>query len=144
MGKTKHRKKAPLILTIINFIIFCALVVSSIFFVYTMVNTGIVPNKYLYITGGVLGLITIVDFIFILKKFRIISIIYDILLVLIIVVEILAIPKMNTFIEFIKYNFNSDYDVSVYNIMVSTSSSYNSLEDLKGKAIIILDEILKI
>ena len=137
---SKKSKKAKLPLLIINFIIFSALLVASVLFVYTMYNTGIVPIKYILLIGGILELIVIVDFVFILKKVKIPSIIFDVLLVIIIAIEAFSIPKMKEFIDFIQYNFNSNYEVSVYNIMVSTSSSYNSLEDLNGKTIILLDE----
>lgn len=136
----KKRKKAKLPLLIINFIIFSALLIASVFFVYTMYNTGIVPIKYVLITALVLEIITIVDFIFIIKKVRIPSIIFDVILILVIAVEAFSIPKMREFINFIQYNFNSQYEISVYNIMVSSSSSYNTLEDLNGKTIILLDE----
>ena len=136
----KKRKKAKLPLLIINFVIFSLLLVASVLFVYTMYNTGIVPIKYVLIVAGVLELITIVDFAFIIRKVRIPSIILDVLLVIIIAVEAFSIPKMNEFINFIQYNFNTEYEISVYNIMVSNSSKYNTLEDLNGKTIILLDE----
>ena len=141
MKKTKiPRKKMGKKLQVFNFILFSALLLCSIFFVYTMYNTNVVPNKYIFATGGILTAFLIVHFILTLKKKKIASIILDILLVLIVVVEALAIPKMGEFIDFVKYNFNTEYEVSIYNIMVSQSSSYYTLDDLKDKEIILYNE----
>jgi LCP family protein required for cell wall assembly len=141
MKKAKMpRKKMGKKLQIFNFILFSALLLCSIFFVYTMYNTNVVPNKYIIGTGIVLTIFLIVHFILTLKKKKIASIILDILLVLIVVVEGLAIPKMGEFIDFVKYNFNTQYEVSIYNIMVSQSSSYYTLDDLAGKDVILYNE----
>jgi LCP family protein required for cell wall assembly len=144
MKKTKKTnktsKKMGKKLLFFNFVLFSILLLASIFFVYTMYNTRIVPDKYLILVSAVLLVFLVTHFVLTIKRKKVFSIILDILLVLIVAVECLSIPKMGEFIDFIKYNFNAQYDVSVYNIMVSTKSEYNSIEDLKGKDIILFNE----
>lgn len=139
-SKKKTSKKMGKKLLFFNFILFSFLLIASIFFVYTMYNTNIVPDKYLVIIGAVLSVFIIVHFILTLKKVKVASIILDILLVLIVAVECFAIPKMSEFIDFVKYNFSAQYDVSIYNIMVSASSPYNTIEDLDGHEILLFNE----
>ena len=138
--KTTRRRKMSKGLLFFNFILFSILLLASIFFVYTMYTTGIVPDKYLIIIAGVLTVFIITHFVLTLKRIKIASIILDILLVIIVAVECFAIPKMAEFIDFIQYNFSIQYEVSIYNIMVSQSSEYNTLEDLAGKDIILYNE----
>ena len=133
-------KKRNKILLIINFIIFSILVLTSAIFMYKMIETNIVPNKYLIIVGSILSVITIVDFILILKKVKIASIILDVLIALIVGVELFAIPKMTEFIEFINENFSAQYDISIYTLMVSADSDYYTFDDINGKTIIVHNE----
>ena len=134
------RKKMGKKLLFFNFILFSILLIASIFFIYTMYNTNVVPNKYIAIIGAVLLVFIITHFILTLKRKKIASIILDILLVVIVAVECFAIPKMSEFIDFIKYNFNAQYEVSIYNIMVSANSDYYNLDDISGKDIILYNE----
>ena len=142
MKKTRlPKKKMSKKLLVFNFILFSILLTASIFFVYTMYNTKIVPNKYIIAVGAVLSVFIITHFILTLKRKKVPTIILDILLVLIVGVECFAIPKMSEFIDFIQYNFTSQYEISIYNIMVSASSDYYSLEDLNDNTIILYNEI---
>ena len=127
---------------IINFILLILYIGISTTFGYVMYNTDILPMKYIVIIVAALFAILIIHFVLTLKtkKKKIFSIIFDILLVIIMVIEAFAIPKMSEFIEFLEYNFTDRYDISIYNIMVSSSSNYNTLEDLKDGTIILYNE----
>lgn len=138
--KKRTSKKMGKKLLFFNFILFSILLIASLFFIYTMYNTNIVPDKYIIIIGAVLTVFILVHFILTLKRVKVASIVLDVLLVLIVAVECFAIPKMSEFIDFVKYNFSAQYDISIYNVMVSTSSTYNSLEDLNGHDIILYNE----
>ena len=143
MKKERKPKKNNIkLFKIINFILLILYIGVSTTFGYVMYNTDVLPMKYIIIIVAALCAILIIHFVLTLKtkKKKIFSIIFDILLVIIMVIEAFAIPKMSEFIEFLEYNFTDRYDISIYNIMVSTSSSYNTLDDLKDGTIILYNE----
>ena len=142
MKEAKQKKRHPKVFKIINFILLIIYLTVSIVFSYIMYNTQVLPNKYIILIASVLFILLIIHLVLTVKtkKKKVFSIIYDILLVLIIAVEIFAIPKMNEFIDFIEYNFTDSYETIIYNVMVSQSSTYQTMEDLNGKSIIFYDE----
>ena len=138
--KKPRKKISTKIFKFINFVLFVLFFIVSGFFIYSIINTNMLPTHYIVIIGAVLAILLIIHLILTVKNKRVFSIILDILLSLIAGVQLFAIPKMNEVIHFLDVNFNIKYEVSVFNIMVSTSSSYETIDDLKGQTVLLFND----
>lgn len=104
------------------------------FFVF---DANVLPTKYLIIIVGVFIVLGLIQTFLIMNKktktWLIIAI--DILALLFMCGEAFAIIKINETISFLRDNLGIKYRTDIYNIVVSKDSSYQNLEDIKGKTI---------
>ena len=104
------------------------------FFVF---DANVLPAKYLIIIVGVFIVLGLIQTFLIMNKktktWLIIAI--DILALLFMCGEAFAIIKINETISFLRENLGIKYRTDIYNIVVSKDSSYQNLEDIKGKTI---------
>lgn len=98
--------------------------------------TGIVPSKYLIPAIAILAVILIF---YLFKAFRNktripVLVILDLIGVALAAVSIFGFIKIDETMAFLNNNFNDNSkEYSIYNVIVNKKSSYNSLDDVKGK-----------
>lgn len=112
-------------------------IIFTLLLAYFVFNANVLPAKYLIIVIIVFAILTLIQAIFIMNKktktWLIITI--DILTLLFMCLEAFAIVKINETISFLRDNLGIKYRTDIYNIVVSKDSSYQNLEDIKGKTI---------
>ena len=132
--KTKTKVKAKPFRIISRILAFLSLgAVASA--VVRIILTGIVPNKYLIPAIAVLALFFIF---YIFKTFRKKTHIWMLIILTILgvalgAVSIFGFVKIQETMNFLFSNFNESKEYTVYDIIVSNKSNYNSLDDVKGK-----------
>lgn len=99
------------------------------------VVSNAVPFKYLAIAIGVAALFSLF---YLFKVFRnkthlSVLTILNILGVALSVASVFGFLKFNELLSFLDNNLQSDTEYSIYNVIVSKSSSYDSLSDVEGK-----------
>lgn len=97
--------------------------------------TGILPDKYLWPSVGVAA---ILSFFLMFKAFRKkthlkMLAFTDLLGVALIAAGIFGFLKIDETMRFLDNNLDTDKEYSIYNVIVSKESNYNSLDDVKGK-----------
>lgn len=144
--ETKSKKnKKPLtkfgkILKIIAFIGLIFFVVTSVIIVKKVFDIGFIPNKYIYIASAVLAIFTIVMLLFNKTRSKVLHII-----------EILFTGAIGTGFIFgsifltnvnnsLKALFTSEEQQATYFVLVQEKAQYNSLDDLSGKRVGLLNQ----
>ncbi len=100
-----------------------------------IILTGIMPNKYLIPAVAILALFFIF---YVFKTWRRKTHI-PVLIILTIIgialgsISVFGFVKVQETMNFLFNNFNESKEYTIYNIIVSNKSSYNSLNDVKGK-----------
>ena len=117
--------------------ILCILVLLC--FIY---STNIVPMKYFIILTVLLIIfMTFHGFFVIHKKTRIwILIVIDILAVIFASIQIFACVKIHETMSFLQENLGSKYETNIYNIVVNADSVYQSIADIEGASVQIVQD----
>jgi len=115
-------------------------VVSIIFMVllgYFIYSANVLPLKYFLTIVVILAILLSFHGIFILKKNTKawVLIVLNILALIFMSGEALAISKINETISFLRANLGAKYETNIYNIIVKSDSIYQSLEDIKDTTI---------
>ena len=100
-----------------------------------VITTGVLPDKYIWLGIGGAAIIT---FFLLFKAFRkkthLIMLVFTNLLGLALTVaSVFGFLKIDETMRFLDKNLNSSAEYSIYNVIVSKKSNYNSLDDVKGK-----------
>lgn len=110
------------------------------YFIYT---ANILPLKYFLAVVIVFVILLSVHGIFILnKKTRVWLLIFlNLFAFAFMAVEGYAILKINDTLSFLRNNLGTHFETNIYNIVVNANSSFNSLEDIKGKTVKMVKDI---
>lgn len=136
--KLKKRKKLPmraLPFRILSAILALGTIGAVASAVVRITLTGIVPNKYLI--PAIAGLALILLF-YLFKTLRRkthipVLIILNLFGIALSVVSIFGFVKVQETMSFLFNNFNESKEYTVYDIIVNKDSTYNTLDDVKGK-----------
>lgn len=118
----------------------------SIFFVYKLHASNLIPFKYILLISIILiilnfaiGLVT-----YRRRTAKTTLIVYDIFSVIIEILMVFSLTKIGEVSTFIQKNFNDDNKkYSVYNVIVSKSSSISTPRELSGKELFTYEEPVK-
>jgi LCP family protein required for cell wall assembly len=141
--KSKENKKQEN--SIISRIFSALFLAISLFFMFRLSSSSILPAKFFYL---ILGVLVIFNFIFIYSAFKrtcnkLTQIAINIFYILVSVVLIFSSIKISEIANFIKNNFDDNKSYSIYNVIVNKKSKANSLADLKGAEVFTYEEPVK-
>ena len=108
-----------------------------VFFIYQLINSNIIPTKYLVVIISVLVVLKLLFFLFAFKfkTKKVVLIIFSIIAVLLMLLELFAGLKIRETINFLNKNLNLKYDTNVYYVVVNSKSKYKELSDIKGQEV---------
>ena len=120
----------------IKIVIVIAMLVLS-FVLFNSVRTlDMLPNKYLYLIGGILGGINIIGAVTLFIKKWYTYVISGLFYLILIVTSVVGISVGDTANEFLDKAFNTyKEETATFYIMVKSKSSYKKLSDLDGKEV---------
>ncbi len=121
--------------------IFGIQVVLSLYFIYTIINTGLLLNKYIILVGMILAVLALITFLimhpdkresFRSRRREIIGKVISILVSILIIIASLAVNIGNTTLTHLAY---LDSETYTYSVIVMDKSSYQNIQDLESKDI---------
>lgn len=115
-------------------------VVSIIFMIllgYLIYSANVLPIKYFLIIVIIFALLLSIHGIFILKKKtrNWVLILLNILTLVFMSGEAVAITKINETLAFLRANLGARYETNIYYVVVNNESLYNSIDDIEGKTV---------
>lgn len=119
---------------IISLIAIFIVSVLSVVLTYQVIHIDLIPSKYLILFIAIILTLNILSAVCLLVKkiwTRIIAVIIHILLIIISVAGINYVGKADTFLDEAFENYT--VDTTIYNIVVSSTGKYKTLDDLKGR-----------
>ena len=123
------------IFNIIKLMIITISILLTTFFIKTLNDLNILPNKYYYPLIIIIILLNIISIILINCKQIYKKIISIIIYIFIFLITIVGIKYGKQTIEFIKNSFNNNIESTVYNVIVLNESKYNDIKELDNKKI---------
>lgn len=123
------------ILNIIKLLIILTSLFLTTYFIKTINDLNILPNKYYYIVVIGIILLNIISIILINIKKIYTKIISFIIYILIIIITLIGIRYGKQTIEFIKINFDNKTESTIYNVIVLNKSNYQDIIELDSKNI---------
>ena len=142
--KSKKKKKINLIVkSISQGINFVAIVVLFVL-LYLIKKSNMMPTKYmtLIILATVIPLALYTLMCYIKNPKKGILIVMDLIAIPAIFVEFYGITKINETINWLKGNFTLGYNTDSYYVIVNKNSSYDKIEDIKGKTVYYYDDFV--
>lgn len=132
----KNKKKIGLIRIISRILSMAALGVLIVFF-YLLSKANVLPNKYLFI---IIGFFSLLEFMYLFFSFnkrtrKKTLIFFDVIAVLMMIIQIFGIVKINETLDFLNKNLSLKYDTNTYYVVVNKQSSYNKLSDINNKTL---------
>ena len=134
----KREKKNPknIIWIIIKIIIFIVSLGASFLVTKSLFNLDIIPNKYMYIFIGILGVLNLLIGLLLYSKKIVVNIFSILMTIIVVVVSVLGITHTGKISNYLDKSFNNiEYEVTKYSVVVLKDSPYNKLEDLEKKSI---------
>lgn len=130
-NKKKKNQKLNIskIIKVIISIIMLGLSLICYKYIYDM---DILPNKYLNLLLGVLLVINLIAGLLLFIKGIITKIFSGILYIILAIVSIIGIKYAGNTLEYLNKGFNNNVEYTVYNIIVSSNSSYKSIKELNN------------
>ena len=109
---------------------------SSIYFVYKLNELNMIPVKYFILISVGILIINIINILCLLCKKIILNIIGIIISIIVVILACFAIKHVSNVSEFINKAFNNNKEeITVYNVVVLSSSKYEKIEDLNKKTL---------
>ncbi len=132
MTKKSKKKKLLIFSRIIWVLSICIMALLS-YFIY---KANVMPFKYFLMIIIIFILLLAIHGLLIMKRRtkKIILIVLNICTILFMGVEIFAILKINDTLDFLNKIY-AKYEINIYNIVVNSESSYQSLDDIKEKTV---------
>lgn len=133
---SKNKKKIGLIKIISRILSVAALGVLIVFF-YLLSKANVLPNKYLFI---IIGFFSLLEFMYLFFSFnkrtrKKTLIFFDIIAVLIMIIQIFGIVKINETLDFLNKNLSLKYDTNTYYVVANKQSSYNKISDINNETL---------
>lgn len=128
----KEKKKKVNIKKIIKLIISIIMLMLSLVCFKYVYDINILPNKYLYLFIGIILIINILSTLLLFIRGIISKIISGILYLILGIISIIGIKYAGNTIEYLNKGFSNNIEYTVYNIVISNDSNYQSLNDLEN------------
>lgn len=120
----------------IKIVIVLAMLVLSFVLFNSVKTLDMLPNKYLYLIGGILGVINIIGAVTLFIKKWYTYVISGLFYIILIIVSIAGISVGDTANEFLDKAFSTyKEETATFYIMVKSKSDYKKLSDLDGKEV---------
>ena len=140
--KENKKSKAYLFIKSISKGICAIAIIIAFIFLWSLKRSHMVPTKYmtLLIIVLVLPLILYTLCCFVLRPKKVILIVMDLITIPLLFGEVYGMTKVNELVRWLDNNFNkAGYNIDSYYVVVNKNSSYNKLEDIKGKTVYYFD-----
>ncbi len=109
---------------------------SSIYLTYKLNELNMIPMKYFVLIISGIIIINTINVLFLVFKKIILNIIGIILCIAVVIISCLAIKHVSNITDFINKSFNNNKEeITVYNVVVLSSSNYEKIEDLNKKTL---------
>ena len=120
----------------IKIVIVIAMLVLSYFLFNSVATLDMLPDKYLYLIGGILGVINIVGAVTLFIKKWYTNVISVFVYLILVVTSVVGINVGTTANEFLDNAFNTyKEETATFYILVKSKSDYKKLSDLNGKEV---------
>lgn len=132
----KNKKKIGLIRIISRILSVGALGILIVFF-YLLSKANVLPNKYLFI---IIGLFSLLEFLYLFFSFnkrakKRTLIFFDIIAVLIMIIQLFGIVKINETLDFLNKNLSLKYDTNTYYVVANKNAPYKKIGDIKDSTL---------
>ena len=105
----------------------------STYLFFKIDELNMIPNKYFKLMVSGITLLNIINILLLVFKKKVLNIIGIILSILVMVASIFGFIHIGNISNFINKSFNNKEEVTVYNVVVLSSSNYDKIEDLNKK-----------
>lgn len=136
----KKKVKKPVskfgkVLSAIAFLGFVFFIVTSVIVINRVCAIGIIPNKYIYMGSGILGVFALLMLLFNITKSKILHVMQILLTGVLGAVFIYISIFLTNVNNSLKAVFTSEENIVLYYVAVPDTSTYSSINDLKDKKV---------
>lgn len=141
--KKKSSTKVSSILKKISIGLWIISIICILTLLYFIYDTNVVPIKYLIpLTVIFILFMTVHGFFVINKKTRVwFLILIDILAIVFAGTQVFACVKINDTLSFLRKNLGAKYETNIYNVVVNVESKYESIQDLQGSSVLVVQDM---